>query len=277
MLCRLIYFILALTACVSLADDKTIEEVQDHQLPVGIWVGLSNDINKEITALRISKQGSHGFIHASISSALSIGVNYKFTDKDIKCDKYFCHITMAGEQNNSRSLSTFLDPIWDELHVTELDPTGYSDAPKVLSYKLHRVEDLAVLDTYVNNVRKRQPLTGQSGFAGDWIGYTKNENLSVTNNYLVNLYIREDGHAELESYLLRSITPIKHSEFNTGHLQHDDNFIDIEVEALAGLCLGAAKLTLSKVTNNSMSGYYRCLHHRHKNMLNEGFIEFDRK
>ncbi|WP_176474590.1 hypothetical protein [Pseudoalteromonas sp. HM-SA03] len=46
MLCRLIYFILALTACASLADDKTIEETQDHQLPLGIWVGLSNDINK---------------------------------------------------------------------------------------------------------------------------------------------------------------------------------------------------------------------------------------
>lgn len=112
MLRSLIYYILALTACASLADDKTIEETQNHQLPVGIWVGLSNDINKEITALRISKQGPHGFIHASISSALSNGVSYKFTGKDIKCDKHFCHITVVGEQNHSKRLSTFLDPIW---------------------------------------------------------------------------------------------------------------------------------------------------------------------
>ncbi|PCK33424.1 hypothetical protein [Pseudoalteromonas piscicida] len=273
---RLLLILFYIVTYATTAQANTVKDREPTKLPTGIWVGLSNHINKEVTALRISKQGPHGFIHASILSTLSNVVSYKFTDKDIDCDKYFCHINMVDDKNNSISLRTFLDPVWNTIKVTELDPDGYSDTPTVQAYELHRVENLAILDTYIKNIRKRQPLISQSEFAGNWVGYTKNENLAVTNDYLVNLYIREDGHAELESYLLRSITSIARSEFSITHQQHDDKYIDIEVESLAGLCLGAAKLTLSKVTNDSINGYYRCLHHRHKTMLNEGLVELYR-
>jgi hypothetical protein len=145
-----IHIIILLTIVVGCTSQPNKEYVQESALeiategnhsqnlkkivPVGVWEGISRS-GAEFKVLKITPDNQHSLTSYKIASGMQFYKKITFTNEDIRCDKFNCHLYTRTEDKRLPLKITLTESVDQDYLVTEAVKLA-SDEMYSLSYEL---------------------------------------------------------------------------------------------------------------------------------------------